>query len=41
MEGKHRPFFLANKKAVRMVMVGGGTVNFHPYQRYSATQITE
>ena len=28
--------FLANKKAVRMVMVGGGAVNFHGYQRHSA-----
>ncbi|WP_339758870.1 nucleotidyltransferase [Algoriphagus aquimarinus] len=28
--------FLANKNAVRMVMVGGGAVNFHGYQRHSA-----
>lgn len=28
--------FLANKKGVRMLMVGGGAVNFHGYQRHSA-----
>lgn len=27
---------LANKHKVRMVMVGGGAVNFHGYQRHSA-----
>jgi len=27
---------LANKHAVRMLMVGGGAVNFHGYQRHSA-----
>ena len=27
---------LANKHAVRMIMVGGGAVNFHGYQRHSA-----
>ncbi|MDY0090056.1 MAG: nucleotidyltransferase [Flavobacteriaceae bacterium] len=28
--------FLANKYEVRMLMVGGGAVNFHGYQRHSA-----
>ena len=28
--------FLANKYGVRMLMVGGGAVNFHGYQRHSA-----
>lgn len=28
--------FLANKYNVRMLMVGGGAVNFHGYQRHSA-----
>lgn len=27
---------LANKHGVRMIMVGGGAVNFHGYQRHSA-----
>lgn len=27
---------LANKHSVRMIMVGGGAVNFHGYQRHSA-----
>ena len=27
---------LANKHGVRMLMVGGGAVNFHGYQRHSA-----
>ncbi|MDD5151928.1 MAG: nucleotidyltransferase [Flavobacterium sp.] len=27
---------LANKHKVRMIMVGGGAVNFHGYQRHSA-----
>ena len=27
---------LANKYNVRMIMVGGGAVNFHGYQRHSA-----
>lgn len=27
---------LANKHSVRMLMVGGGAVNFHGYQRHSA-----
>ena len=27
---------LANKNNVRMLMVGGGAVNFHGYQRHSA-----
>ena len=27
---------LANKHTVRMIMVGGGAVNFHGYQRHSA-----
>jgi hypothetical protein len=27
---------LANKHKVRMLMVGGGAVNFHGYQRHSA-----
>ncbi len=27
---------LANKTGVRMIMVGGGAVNFHGYQRHSA-----
>ena len=27
---------LANEKKVRMMMVGGGAVNFHGYQRHSA-----
>ena len=27
---------LANKHNVRMLMVGGGAVNFHGYQRHSA-----
>ena len=27
--------FLANKNGVRMLMVGGGAVNFHGYQRHS------
>lgn len=27
---------LANKNGVRMIMVGGGAVNFHGYQRHSA-----
>lgn len=27
---------LANKHQVRMIMVGGGAVNFHGYQRHSA-----
>ena len=28
--------FVANKHNVRMLMVGGGAVNFHGYQRHSA-----
>ena len=28
--------FIANKHEVRMLMVGGGAVNFHGYQRHSA-----
>ncbi|SFT85692.1 Nucleotidyl transferase of unknown function [Algoriphagus locisalis] len=28
--------FLANENGVRMLMVGGGAVNFHGYQRHSA-----
>lgn len=28
--------FLANKNGVKMLMVGGGAVNFHGYQRHSA-----
>ncbi len=28
--------FLANKYGVKMLMVGGGAVNFHGYQRHSA-----
>lgn len=28
--------FLANKNGVRLLMVGGGAVNFHGYQRHSA-----
>ncbi|MGO4904903.1 nucleotidyl transferase AbiEii/AbiGii toxin family protein [Flavobacterium sp. W20_MBD1_R3] len=28
--------FIANKHNVRMLMVGGGAVNFHGYQRHSA-----
>ena len=28
--------FIANKHKVRMLMVGGGAVNFHGYQRHSA-----
>src|SRR6056297_213077 len=27
---------LANKHGVRMILVGGGAVNFHGYQRHSA-----
>jgi hypothetical protein len=27
---------LANKNKVRMLMIGGGAVNFHGYQRHSA-----
>ena len=27
---------LANKYNVRMILVGGSTVNFHDYQRHSA-----
>lgn len=27
---------LANKHQVRMIMIGGGAVNFHGYQRHSA-----
>ena len=26
----------ANKNCVKMIMVGGGAVNFHGYQRHSA-----